>query len=325
MANGKNFNLYLMDGDVTGRIKCTLSNWTGLAFKIPRNDLSACKEREDLKQSGVYFLFGEDQKQANRSAVYIGQAGIRKNGEGLLLRAVEHRKDAFDFQEAVMLTTQNNSFGPTEISYLENRFTNLAKDVDRYTVINGNDPNPGHVTEEKESELEEFIEYSKMVLGVLGYRLFVPLDQPGKMPPSGAEETDSNRYATVFHLRRKIKKTGRIVQGIGKRSNEGFVVLKGSKIETSDARVVSQNVKDLKTDCIKNGDLVDGILQKDLIFSSPSTAAMFVIGNSANGRVEWRTEAGQTLNAVEEAELSLDDESTVTTPSATKTSFAGPI
>ncbi len=77
MSNGKNFNLFLMDGDVTGRIKCTLSNWTGLAYKIPRSHLDKCKERQDLKQSGVYFLFGRNDN--NEEVVYVGQVGIRKN------------------------------------------------------------------------------------------------------------------------------------------------------------------------------------------------------------------------------------------------------
>lgn len=36
MSNGKTFNLFLMDGDVTGRIKCTLPSWSGLAYKVPR-------------------------------------------------------------------------------------------------------------------------------------------------------------------------------------------------------------------------------------------------------------------------------------------------
>lgn len=74
-----------------------------------------------------------------------------------------------------MLTTQNNSFGPTEISYLENRFTNMAISTNKFNVRNGNNPNPGNVTEERESELDDFIEYSKLVLGVLGYKLFIPL------------------------------------------------------------------------------------------------------------------------------------------------------
>ena len=74
-----------------------------------------------------------------------------------------------------MFTTSNNSFGPTEISYLENRFTNIAKETERYVVKNGNDPTPGNITEEKESELEEFIDYAKIIMGTLGHKVFEPL------------------------------------------------------------------------------------------------------------------------------------------------------
>lgn len=49
MNNSKNFNLFLIDGEVTGRIKCTLSNWTGLAYKVSRPYLEKCKGRQDLK------------------------------------------------------------------------------------------------------------------------------------------------------------------------------------------------------------------------------------------------------------------------------------
>lgn len=76
---GNIINLFLMDGDASGRIKCTLANWTGLAYKIPRTDLDKCKNRDDLKQSGVYFLFG-DPNEAGKEVVYVGQAGLRKNG-----------------------------------------------------------------------------------------------------------------------------------------------------------------------------------------------------------------------------------------------------
>ena len=74
---GKSINLYLMDGDASGRIKCTLANWTGVAYKIPRTDLDKCKEREDLKQSGVYFLFGTSDE-TGKNIVYIGQAKMEK-------------------------------------------------------------------------------------------------------------------------------------------------------------------------------------------------------------------------------------------------------
>ena len=51
----------------------------------------------------------------------------------------------------------------------------MAMDVGRFNVRYEINLDPGNVTEEKESELDNFIEYSKMVLGVLGYKLFIPL------------------------------------------------------------------------------------------------------------------------------------------------------
>ena len=84
MKNGKAFNLFLLDGEVTGRIKCTLPSWSGLAYKIPRTYLDTCKDRAYLKQSGVYFLFGKNNEVSKSTFYKI------KNGEnvttGVLLR-----------------------------------------------------------------------------------------------------------------------------------------------------------------------------------------------------------------------------------------------
>ena len=146
-ARGKNISVYLMDGDATGRMKATIANWTGVAYRIPRTSIDLCKDRDDLKQSGVYFLFGIDD-QTGENVVYIGQAGARKNGEGVLNRLSEHKRnpDKDYWTEAVIFTTSNNSFGPTEISFLENRFCGMAQNAKRYTVKNGNDPTHGNIT-----------------------------------------------------------------------------------------------------------------------------------------------------------------------------------
>lgn len=137
-------NDFEMDGTAVGRINCTLANWT---------ELDKYKEREDLKQSGVYFSFGISDD-IGENIVYIGQAGARKNGEGILYRLQEYKRDEKKnyWTEAVGFTTSNNSFGPTEISYLEHRFFNLVKNAKRHNGKNNVDPTSGHVTEEKESE-----------------------------------------------------------------------------------------------------------------------------------------------------------------------------
>ena len=106
MARGKSINLFLMDGDANGRMKCTLANWTGVAYKIPRTELDKCKERDDLKQSGVYFLFRKNEETGD-SVVYIGQAGARKNGEGIFNRLQEHKRNPEKdyWIEAIVFTT----------------------------------------------------------------------------------------------------------------------------------------------------------------------------------------------------------------------------
>ena len=292
MNSSKNLNIFLMDGDVTGRIKCTMPGWSGLAYKIPRIYLDKCKDREQLKQSGVYFLFGKNN--FDEDAVYIGQAGIRKNGEGVLFRVAEHLKDDFYFNEAVMFTTSGNSWGPTEISYLENKFTNLAIDTNRYKVQNGNDPNPGNVTEEKEAELEIYVEQFKIMLGVLGYRIFVPLV---KTPESVVEEHDDE---LILGLSRKINRSQRNIEAYCKRTNEGFVVLAGSQIEETDSGSIPDVIKELRERCKQNNEIKDGVLTRNYLFKSPSYAASFVLGMTTNGKVDWKTEDGTSLKMIEE-------------------------
>lgn len=206
-------------------------------------------------------------------------------------------KDSFYFSDVVILTTQNNSFGPTEISYLENKFTNMAIETDRYTVKNSNDPNPGNVTEEKESELEDFAEYSKMALGVLGYKIFVPLVKT----QNNVEE--KNEDELNLFLSRKIKRSFKKIEAKCKRTSEGFVVLAGSRIEDSDSEAIPETIKILRQRCRQSGEIKDGILTKNLLFRSPSYAASFVLGMTTNGKTDWKTEEGATLKTLEERQL----------------------
>lgn len=294
---GKNINVFLMDGDASGRIKCTLSNWTGIAYKIPRTDLDHCKERADLKQSGVYLLFGTSDE-TGKNVVYIGQAGARKNGEGLLYRLREHRRnpDKDYWTEAIAFTTSNNSLGPTEISYLENRFCNLAIEANRYEVKNGNDPTPGNLTEEKESEMEEFIDFARLIVGTLGHKVFEPIGRTPQAESSGQQDSSS---PVILHFEREIRSFGK-VSASGFQTSEGFVVLQDSQIASYDANSVLKSFPEKLTTLRQTAKITpDGILQENLLFSSPSYAAMFVSGKSQNGQDVWRTDTGIPLKSLE--------------------------
>ena len=289
---GKSINLFLMDGIATGRVKCTLANWTGVAYKIPRTELDKCKEREDLKQSGVYFLFGVSDDNG-AEIVYIGQAGVRKNGEGILYRLQEHKRDLDKdyWTEAVVFTTSNNSFGPTEISYLENRFFNMAKDAKRYTVKNSVDPTPGHVTEEKESELEEFVENAQIVMGTFGHRVFDSLEEKFVDKTNANENIDTE---PLLYL-----KTSK-VEAKSRRTNEGFVVYKGAIVSTNPTKSCPETVMNLRAKY--NDRLNEQVLIEDILFTSPSAASSFIRFANTNGLDEWKDIHGQSLKYIESIE-----------------------
>lgn len=283
MPRSKTIKLFLMDGEPSGRMKCSLANWTGIAYKIPRTALDKCKDLDILKQSGVYFLFGTDK--SDNAVVYIGQAGARKNGKGLLLRIQEPHASIDYWTEAVMFTTTNNSFGPTEISYLENRFCNMAVQSGRYVVKNGNDPNPGNITEETESELEEFIDYAKIVMGTFGHKVFEPF-----VPSSEAEDAEPVLYLEYGKGRAS-----------GKRTSDGFVIFKGSAVNPSLTKSCPERtIKDRKKYANKINK--NGVLISDILLSSPSSAAGFVGGASLSGNALWKDSNGKTLKELLETE-----------------------
>lgn len=300
MNRGKSINLFLIEGEVTGPIKCKLTNWTGVIYRIPRNKLTLeeTKNRNDLRKSGVYFLIGKDED-TGRDLVYIGQAGTRKNGEGILFRILEHARNEKKnyFNEVIIVVTSDDSYGPTEISYLENKFTILAKEINRYEVQNGNEPCIGNVTEEKQAELDEFIENSKMIIGALGHKIFVPLVKQ-KIVLRDEEFDDLKLF-----LNRKIKNDGHEIKAQILRTSEGFVVLKGSMIEIPTRSSLKGSLVNLRKSLIDSGIIKNGILLEDQIFNSPSYAASFVLGMPTNGRTALKDINGKSLKEIELEEL----------------------
>ncbi|WP_442323857.1 DUF4357 domain-containing protein [Aneurinibacillus aneurinilyticus] len=168
-------------------------------------------------------------------------------------------------------------------------------DASRYIVKNGNDPTPGNITEEKESELEEFIDYAKIIMGALGHKLFEPLTDK----PKAAVPIESPEDELLLFLKRKSRKSGLVIEASCKQTNEGFVVLKGSHIETIDSESIPPGIKERRQKAKIDE---NGILQEDILVRSPSYAAAFVIGGHVNGLIEWKTKDGVSLKEIENNE-----------------------
>ena len=236
------------------------------------------------------MLFGTNDN--DEPMVYIGQAGIRKNDKGVLLRLMEHDADEKkDFwTEAIILTTLNDSFGPTELNYLENRYYNLAKDTGRYKVDNGIEPTIGNVNEEKISELNEYIEFSMIPIGLLGKKLFTPVNH--------VTSDISTNSDNLLYLRQCVNNED--VWGTAKETNEGFLLLAGSKVSQKSAPHLSESLRNRRDRAAKDQ---NNCLLEDVLLNSPSTAANFLIGQQTNGLIAWKNESGETLKSIREQQI----------------------
>jgi len=121
-------------------------------------------------------------------------------------------------------------------------------------VFNGNKPNLGNITEEKESEMEEFISYSKIVVGVLGHKVFeIPV------AAKSIKEKEHINNSPNFHFKGKCEANSII-------TNEGFVILKGSHIIIDIQNSCPKGIKKLREqykDKVNNN-----ITTTDLVFYS---------------------------------------------------------
>ncbi|MHB1152721.1 MAG: DUF4357 domain-containing protein [Eubacteriales bacterium] len=150
------------------------------------------------------------------------------------------------------------------------------------------------VTEEKESELEEFIDYARIVMGALGHKILEPLTQL----PSVYSDQDSGTAAqeVIFELKQGS------CDAKGQRTSDGFVLLVGSKIKTNIAPSCPNHAKKAR-EYFSLEINTDGILKSNILLRSPAEAACFVTGTSINAREAWKTIDGRTLNEVENREM----------------------
>lgn len=278
MSFGKVVKLFLVDGNPNGRWICELANWTGCAYKIPRNMVKRSqKDRLELQTPGVYFLFGYDEEN-DKPLVYIGET------ESIAQRLNQHLESKDYWTEAIAFITKDDFFNKAYIKYLEHEFYQIAIDCDRYIVKNNTIPTQSIVSESDVAVLGEFMYNAKILVNALGHKVFEDYEEKQDIG-----KTDDNK----FYLN-----TGGI-SAIGIQTSDGFVLLKGSEIKQERAKSVRKGILQKIEQSEINGEIKNGILQKDKLFSSSSSAAVFAAGYSINGPQSWKTKDGMTLKEFE--------------------------
>ncbi|GAB3752518.1 GIY-YIG nuclease family protein [Zhihengliuella somnathii] len=306
---GKQVRLFLVDGTAGGLVTAEIMNWTGHLLKGKREQLATIRQRSEAQRTGVYILLGEDPATGGRLA-YIGQS------DDVAKRLLNHdaKKDFWD--EVVVVTSKDTNLTSAHVRYIEAQLIRLAKSIGRVPLENGNEPTGGADPPEADaSDMNYFIDQLRIVLPVLGVDLFrgratrpttggraAVVPGTGEARTATALETESSG-SPIFLLQRAklgVDARAQVIDG-------EFTMLAGSTIVPAmrhskqghnsaiqqayeKRQVALQGLIDDGSVRIENG---NGVLTRDVVFSSPSAAGATALGQAAlNGRTAWLTEDG---------------------------------
>ena len=284
MAYGKSIELFLVNGTADSLIIAELSNWNGKAIKIPRIEVSSCN-RDDITQAGVYFLFCKEDDGSD--SVYIGEAENVKDRLVQHLRDYQSEKEKYYWSTAVVFIGRD--LNKALIRYLENRFVEIARTSKRYIVLTKNTYRNTVMKESQIAVMEEFVDNVKILINALGYKVLEPFAQKDS---SAATVDDELLYITSGS-----------VNATGKVTAEGFVVFAGATVnEKMSVKSLSAGMQKQRQKLFDSSKVNDLVTTEDILFSSSSAAADFILGYSVSGPRTWKTKDCITLKEIEENE-----------------------
>ena len=276
----KTIQIFLPGGDPRGIRVAEITTRIVQVIEVPRSLLDEFLKTPESGQVAVYFLFGGSEDGLEQR-VYIGQTGESAK------RLMTHHKEKDFWERALVLVSKTNSLTQTHALFLEWCCIQASRKAGRYVDENGTGGSKPHTPAPLEADCMEIFDTGRTLLATLGYPIFEPVAKP----------QDTTKADELFYC----KSSG--TAGRGLYTQEGFVVLKGSKgrkdsvpsiIGTSTEKI---RLKLLEAGVLKEeGDLV--VFTKDHPFPTPSMAAFALLGRSANGWVEWKTQDGKTLDAM---------------------------
>lgn len=275
--------IFLPQGNPKGLRTAEVSNWTGKAIAAPRSEFKEFLAREELQNSGVYFLIGTD-PETGEAMAYIGEAEIIKD------RLKSHIDKDFWIQTIVFISKDDN-LTKSHIRYLEGRLIEITKDVGRVKLSNSK-MSGSRLPESDLADMEVFLSLIQLLLPVLGSDMLTPVRK--------SEDSKKNQNA-LYCVTKGLKASGM-------RTPNGFVVLKGSQavlVERPSAAKTHPGYMALRAKLLENGSLIvknDYVLfAKDIEFSSPSAAGAIIVGGGAAGPSLWRNKNGKTLKEIDES------------------------
>jgi hypothetical protein len=269
--------IFLPDGNPTSIKIADLTNRMIVAVLIPRNKLTECGVRPEVRKYGIYFLFGVNEEKA-KPISYIGET------EDCFERLKMHNKSKDFWNYAVVITSKSNTFTKSHVKYLEHVCIKTATEIGRYDTDNQSAPAKPYITESMEADLLDNFETIKVLLATLGFPIFEEIRK------------------STLQKKDLLYCKGKDAMAQGEMIDDGFVVLKGSKSNKDETRTAGTWVTSMRKKLLDDKILIPDngvfVFAEDFVFGSPSAAAAAVLGRRANGWTEWKDKEGKTIDEI---------------------------
>lgn len=273
---GKTVITYLIDGDPKGTQYVFISNKICQMFVIPRANLSILNERPDLQTPAFYILLGEDEN--TKPKAYIGET------ENFKERVKDHDSKKAFWQKALIFISKDAAMTKADVQYLEHKAISEARKANAFVLDeNKQTPKAPNLPEYQKDAMDEFFEDIKFLTSFTGCAIF---------------DIVETKKQHLFYAK------NRGCNAMGFYNSSGFTVLKESVItkgNTNSFTWAEKREKLIKEyTSLKDGNL---IMDSDITFSTPSTAADFCLGRSCNGWIIWKDKDNQTLDSIYRKQL----------------------
>ena len=97
----------------------------------------------------------------------------------------------------------------------------------------------------------------------------------------------------IYHMARKLKRwNNKIAKGNMQVADGKYILLKGSDVCPNEGKGLQDTLRIRRN----TANIVDNVLQEDVVFSSPSSAAVFMLGGAVNGWETWKTDEGELID-----------------------------
>lgn len=284
MSYWKTITTYLVDWSPTWIKTVELSNWIWKAIIIPRAKLKDVKNRQEVLQPAIYFLFWKNEEW--NDLAYIWEA------ENLINRIWNHDTNKNFWDLVIAFVSKDNNLTKADVKYLEAKAIEKAKKSNRYILQNWVEPIPNNLPEYQISTMNEFLDNIDLLISAIWYPILKEINTAKK------QENNENLY----YLK------SRWSDWVWFYNEEWFIVLKWSKI--SPKEIISYQkelwyIENNRERLVENWIILNWIFTNDYLFKTPTSACNIIAWWNQNWWIEWKNKDWKTLDEIERKNLKI--------------------